>query len=119
MFAALAVALCAPLAAMAQAWPSRSIKIIVPFPPGNASYVAARTLGDELSKKVGQPVVIENRTGATGTIGAAAVAKSPPDGYTLLMTSTSFAISTALMANLPYSVTADFEPVVQVGGSGA
>ena len=118
ILAALAVALCAPLAAMAQAWPSRSIKIIVPFPPGNASDVAARTLGDELSKKVGHPVVIENRTGATGTIGAAAVAKSPPDGYTLLMTSTSFAISTALVANLPYSVTADFEPVVHVGGSG-
>jgi len=71
-----------------------------------------------LAKKLGQPVVVENRAGATGTIGAAAVAKSPPDGYTLLMTSTSFAISTALVANLPYNVIADFEPVVHVGGSG-
>jgi tripartite-type tricarboxylate transporter receptor subunit TctC len=108
----------AALPAQAQNYPNRAVKIIVPFPPGNASDVAARTLGDELAKKLGQPVVVENRAGATGTIGAAAVAKSPPDGYTLLMTSTSFAISTALVANLPYNVIADFEPVVHVGGSG-
>lgn len=102
----------------AQAYPSRSIKIIVPFPPGNASDVAARILGDELSKKLNQPVVIENRVGATGTIGASFVSKSPPDGYTLLMTSTSFAISTALMANVPYNPVTDFEPVIQVGTTG-
>jgi tripartite-type tricarboxylate transporter receptor subunit TctC len=116
-FAALLAGLAvAPI--QAQTYPNRPVKIIVPYPPGNASDVAARTLGDELAKKLGQPVVVENRSGATGTIGAAAVAKSPPDGYTLLMTSTSFAISTALVASLPYNVATDFEPVVHVGGSG-
>jgi tripartite-type tricarboxylate transporter receptor subunit TctC len=102
----------------AQAYPNRSIKIIVPFPPGNASDVAARILGEELSKKFNQTVVVENRVGATGTIGASFVSKSPPDGYTLLMTSTSFAISTALMANVPYNPLTDFVPVIQVGTTG-
>ena len=110
-------ALCAGTA-LAQNYPNRPVKIIVPYPPGNASDVAARTLGDELAKRIGQPVVVENRPGATGTLGAVAVAKSPADGYTLLMTSTSFAISTALVANLPYNPLTDFEPVVHVGGSG-
>lgn len=104
--------------AQAQGYPSRPIKIIVPFPSGNASDVAARILGDELSKRLNQPVVVENRVGATGTIGASFVAKSTPDGYTLLMTSTSFAISTGLIAKLPYNPLTDFEPVVQVGSTG-
>lgn len=103
---------------LAQAYPSRPIKIIVPFPPGNSSDVSARILGDELSKRLNQPVVIENRAGATGTIGASFVANAAPDGYTLLMTSTSFAISTALIAKLPYNPLTDFEPVVQVGSTG-
>ena len=106
------------LEAAAQPFPSRPITIIVPYPPGNASDVAARALGEELGKKLAQPVVVENKPGATGAIGAVFVAKSAPDGHTLLMTSTSFAISTALVANLPYNVSNDFEPVVHVGGSG-
>ena len=104
--------------AQAQAFPTKPITMVVPFPAGNASDVAARALGEELARKLGQPVVVENKTGATGTIGASFVAKSPPDGHTLLMTSTSFAISTALVANLPYRPTQDFEPVLHVGGSG-
>ena len=104
--------------AQAQAFPSKPITFVVPFPAGNASDVAARALGEELARKLGQPVVVENKTGATGTIGASFVAKSAPDGHTLLMTSTSFAISTALVANLPYRPLQDFEPVVHVGGSG-
>jgi len=115
--AAVCMALCSSVA-MAQAYPSKPIKIIVPYPPGNASDVAARILGEELSRRIGQPVVVENKPGATGAVGAVFVAKSPPDGYTLLMTSTSFAISTALVANLPYNINTDFEPVVHVGGSG-
>lgn len=111
------VALSSSLAA-AQGFPSKPITFVVPFPAGNASDVAARALGEELGRKLGQPVVVENKTGATGTIGASFVAKSAPDGHTLLMTSTSFAISTALVANLPYRPTQDFEPVVHVGGSG-
>ena len=104
--------------AHAQAFPSKPVTIVVPFPAGNASDVAARALGEELGRKLGQPVVVENKTGATGTIGASFVSKSAPDGHTLLMTSTSFAISTALVANLPYRPTQDFEPVLHVGGSG-
>ena len=104
--------------AHAQAFPSKPITFVVPFPAGNASDVAARALGEELARKLGQPVVVENKTGATGTIGASFVAKSAPDGHTLLMTSTSFAISTALVANLPYRPLQDLEPVAQVGGSG-
>jgi tripartite-type tricarboxylate transporter receptor subunit TctC len=102
----------------AQAFPTKPITFVVPFPAGNASDVAARALGEELARRLGQPVVVENKTGATGTIGASFVAKSAPDGHTLLMTSTSFAISTALVANLPYRPLQDFEPVLQVGGSG-
>jgi tripartite-type tricarboxylate transporter receptor subunit TctC len=104
--------------ACAQGFPNKPITIVVPFPAGNASDVAARAVGEELGRKLGQPVVVENKTGATGTIGASFVAKSAPDGHTLLMTSTSFAISTALVANLPYRPMQDFEPVFQVGGSG-
>lgn len=102
----------------AQDYPNRPIKIVVPFPPGNASDAAARILGEELSKKLNQPVLIENRVGVTGTIGASFVAKSAPDGYTLLMTSTSFAISTGLIAKLPYDPLTDFEPVFHVGTTG-
>ena len=109
---------CVSGAAQAQSFPSKPVTFVVPFPAGNASDVAARALGEELGRRLGQPIVVENRTGATGTIGASFVAKSAPDGHTLLMTSTSFAISTALVANLPYRPTQDFEPVVQVGGSG-
>jgi len=99
--------------AHAQAFPSKPITFVVPFPAGNASDVAARALGEELARKLGQPVVVENKTGATGTIGASFVAKSAPDGHTLLMTSTSFAISTALVANLPYRPLQDLEPVAE------
>ena len=118
MVLGVACLLCAHTVVMAQAFPNKPIKIIVPYPPGNASDVAARILGEELSRRVGQPVVVENKPGATGAVGAVYVAKSPPDGHTLLMTSTSFAISTALVANLPYNINNDFEPVVHVGGSG-
>jgi len=103
---------CASGAAQAQSFPNKPVTFVVPFPAGNASDVAARALGEELGRRLGQPIVVENRTGATGTIGASFVAKSAPDGHTLLMTSTSFAISTALVANLPYRPTQDFEPVV-------
>jgi tripartite-type tricarboxylate transporter receptor subunit TctC len=114
-FAAFIACLCMQpgAGALAQTYPSRPIKIFVPFPPGNSADAAARTLADELVRRLGQPVVVENRPGATGSIGALAVAKSPADGYALLLASTAFTISTALGA--PYDVAKDFQPVALVG----
>src|SRR6195256_764245 len=80
------LALCAlHVGAQAQAWPSKSIRIIVPFTPGSGTDIIARTVTERLSPQLGQPIVIENRPGAGGTIGAGAVAKSEPDGYTLFV----------------------------------
>src|SRR5215469_12552150 len=84
--AALAALIGASGAALAQgAFPSRPVHLLVPFPPGGAVDIVARTLGDELSKRWGQPIVIENRPGAGGTIAAAVAAKAAPDGYTLIL----------------------------------
>ena len=115
----LAVALCAclPLAAAAQAenYPGRSIRIVVPFPPGGATDVAARLLAAKMSEKWGQPVVIDNRAGAGGNVGSDIVAKSAPDGYTLVMGVTgSHAINTSLYSRMPYDPVADFVPISQV-----
>lgn len=104
--------------AIAQSYPSKPIKIIVPYPPGNASDTMSRIIGDQLAKRLGQPIVVENRPGATGGIGAQAVARSAPDGHTLLMTSTSFTINTALTKNLMYDVEKDFDPVAMVSTGG-
>jgi tripartite-type tricarboxylate transporter receptor subunit TctC len=99
----------------AQTWPSRTIRIVVPFPPGNASDLASRTIADPLSKRLGQPVVIDNRPGAAGTIGADHVAKSAPDGYTLLGTSSAFSVTPAVMAKLPYNAERDLIPLAPIG----
>jgi len=110
--AALALA-AAPLAspAIAQgAWPNRPIRLIVPFPPGGSNDVVARPLADRLQPLLGQPVVIENRGGAGGAIGAGAVAQAPADGYTLMVTSSSFATS-SIVQRTPYKVPDDFTPV--------
>lgn len=105
--------------AQAQAWPSRPLRIIVPFPPGNAGDVAARALADRLALRLGQPVVVDNRAGAQGAIGVEAVAKAPPDGYTLLVTSLSpLAITPAINKSLPYDTLRDLAPVSQLGWTG-
>jgi tripartite-type tricarboxylate transporter receptor subunit TctC len=98
-----------------QAWPSKPIKLVVPFPPGGPTDIAARLLGQQLAGSLEQPVVIENRPGAGGTVGASAVAQAAADGYTLLFGSTStLAVSPALYAKLPYDAATAFHPVALV-----
>ncbi|HEY6239833.1 MAG TPA: tripartite tricarboxylate transporter substrate binding protein [Burkholderiales bacterium] len=98
--------------AHAQSYPIRPIRMVVGFPPGGGTDVVARIVSPKLSENLGQPVVIENRPGATGTVAAAMVAKSPPDGYTIMMGHVSVnAIAPSLFPNLQYDVMKDFAPV--------
>ena len=112
--AVLAAALVLPCAALAQTeakWPTKPVKWVVPFPPGGAMDVIARTLGDRLAQDLGQPFVIENRPGAGGNIGADFVAKQPADGHTIMITSIGMATNKALYAKLSYDPVKDFAPV--------
>jgi len=93
------------------AWPSKPIKWVVPFPPGGAMDVIARTLGEKAARDLGQAVVIENRPGAGGNIGADYVAKQPADGYTILITSIGMATNKALYPRLTYDPVRDFAPI--------
>src|SRR5262245_40054337 len=98
--------------AFSQSYPSRPIKMVVGFPPGGGTDVVARIIAPGLSENLGQPVVIENRPGATGTVAAAMVAKSPSDGYIIMMGHVSVnAIAPSLFPNLQYDVLKDFAPV--------
>src|SRR6266850_2960478 len=99
-------------AASAQPYPSRPVKIVVPATPGGAIDLIARTLGEKLTPSLGQPVVVENKPGAANNLGTDYVAKSPPDGYTLLIIASSHATNKWLYKNLPYDPVKDFEPVV-------
>lgn len=104
-----AAAVFAVASATAQAaYPSKVIKIIVPFTAGSATDIMARIVGEKLTTTMGQPVVVENRPGAGGTLGASQVAKSEPDGYTLLVVSTGHVVNPALYANLNYDTLGDF-----------
>src|SRR5204862_2694659 len=110
---AAAVGLTAAAAAVvAQPYPARPVKIVVPATPGGAIDLIARTLGEKLSGSLGQPVVVENKPGAANNLGTDFVAKSPPDGYTLLIVASSHATNKHLYKNLPYDPVKDFEPVV-------
>jgi tripartite-type tricarboxylate transporter receptor subunit TctC len=101
-----------PLAARAQRWPDRPVKIIVPFAPGGTTDIVARILATHLQDRLGQPFVVENRPGAGGTLAAAQVAQSAPDGTTLLISnSASNGISPSLFANIRYDALADFEHI--------
>ena len=101
--------------AIAQPYPSRSMRIIVPFPAGGIADLYARLIGTRVGETWGQPVVVENRTGAGGNIGADAVAKSPPDGYTLVMGSLgTHAVNISLFAKMPYDPVRDFAPIAHV-----
>src|SRR3954468_24698025 len=104
---------CAPQA-RAEDYPTRTIKMIVPTGAGGITDILARLVGKHISEKLGQPVVIDNRTGAGGTIGTRAVAQAEPDGYTLLMVFPSHAANPALYAKLPYDSEKDFAPISMV-----
>jgi len=111
IFAALLAA--APVLAQ-QPYPNRPVTIVVPFSPGTGIDILARTLGERFNARWGVPVVVENRPGASGNIGAEAAAHAAPDGYTLLMTATSFATNVALAKRLPYDPQESFAPVALV-----
>lgn len=114
LLAACVLALAASLAA-AQTYPSRPLKLLVPFPPGGATDVLARTVGDALSRRLGQPVMIDNRPGAGANLGAQIAAQAAPDGYTLLMAPTSiYAIAMSAYKAPGYDLLRDFVPVSQV-----
>jgi tripartite-type tricarboxylate transporter receptor subunit TctC len=97
-----------------QAYPSRPIRLVVPFAPGGGSDVLARHLGPRLADRLGQPVVVDNRPAAAGVVGAEIVAKAVPDGHTLLGTTVTFVISGALRTGLPYDSVKDFAPITLV-----
>src|SRR5215470_6453791 len=101
----------------AQNYPAKPIRVIVPFVAGGAVDVLARLVSAKMSESIGQPVIVENRAGAAGNIAADAVAKSPPDGYTILQNTNGQAISPALYRSLPFDVVKDFIPVTQLVSS--
>ena len=100
----------------AQAYPARPLRIIVPFPAGQASDTVARLVGQSLSQRLGQPFVIENRTGAGGNIGTESVVRAMPDGYTLLLASLSNAVNATLYTKLNFDFIRDIAPVASIGG---
>ncbi len=104
-------------AASAQAFPSKPLRILVPFPPGGGTDVAARALGEHLAKDLGQPVLVENRPGGNSVIATEALARSAPDGHTLLLTTDFHSINAAFGAPLPYDSLRDFAFVAQVSTS--
>ncbi len=102
----------------AQSWPAKPIRIISPYPPAGANDLLARIIAPKLSEQLGQPVVVENRAGATGNIGAELVAKAPADGYTLLMGQAgNLTINISLMAKIPFDPVRDFSPVTMVAST--
>ena len=104
--------------AAAQAFPAKPIRIIAPFPPASVADVLARPIAQKMNESWGQPVIVENRTGAAGNVGAELVAKAPPDGYTLLLgTVGTNAINAALYSKMPYNVRTDFAPVTLVANA--
>ncbi len=117
LLAAVACVFCSTLAT-AQPWPSKPIRIIVPYPAGGTSDILARALGPGITAALGQPVIVENKPGSTGNVGAELVAKSPPDGYTLLLADIgSLAIGPSIFPTLPFDPVKDFAPVIMVAYS--
>lgn len=115
--AAMLLALVGGAAAFAQEYPTRPVRLIVPFPVGGAPDVLARSVGAKLAERLGQAVVIENRVGAGGNIAYEMVAKAAPDGYTIVLASTGIATNVSLYKNLAYDPTRDFAPITLVASS--
>src|SRR5687767_707355 len=110
----LALVLCAALSAFAQTYPSKPVRLIVPFPPGGAVDYYARAVQNRLAETLGQPILIENRAGAGGMVGAELVAKSPPDGHTLLIGNiASLAMNVGVYPKMPYDPAKDFTPIIR------
>ena len=108
---ALAALSVAAASAHAQAWPTKPISLVVTYPAGGGADTMARLIAPKLGDALGQPVIIENKPGASGQIGASAVAKATPDGYTLMLDASSFAVNPALFAKLPYDSDKTFKPI--------
>jgi tripartite-type tricarboxylate transporter receptor subunit TctC len=111
----MALAALAPMTAWAQAWPTKPVKFVVPYPPGGSTDPMARLIAAKLSDSLGQPFVVENRSGASGTIGTAFVAKSPADGYTFIFVFDYHAVNPFLIPNLPFDTVKDLAPVMLIG----
>ncbi len=108
----LALALCIPAQVLAQAWPAKPVRLIVPFPPGGSTDIVARIVAQKVSERLGQSLVVENRGGAGGTVGTEAAAKAPKDGYTLTVASTStHVVAPSVYLKLGYDPVKDFAPV--------
>ena len=105
-----ALLMLAAAGAHAQAWPSKPIHFITPFAPGGPTDIVARITGQKVSELLGQPVIVESRAGAGGNIGTAFVAKAAPDGYTVLVTSSAFAVNVTLSPNAGYDAEHDLIP---------
>jgi tripartite-type tricarboxylate transporter receptor subunit TctC len=113
-----ALAAYALLPAWADTWPAKPVRFIVPFPPGSAVDVVARLIGQRIGAMLGQQLVIDNRVGASGSVGALALARAAPDGYTIgLVTASTHAVAVSLNINLPYDPLKDFSPIGMIGSS--
>ena len=114
IIAAISATLLLALPAAAQDWPSRAVKIIVPYTPGTGQDIIARTIGPKLTERLGQTVVIENRAGAAGNIGTEAVTKSPPDGYTILLTASPVVFNPLIYEGLSWDPYRDLVPIANL-----
>jgi len=108
-------ALLAGVPASAQSWPTKPVKLIVPFPPGGSADPIARVISAKLAISLGQPFIVENKPGASGSIGTGIAAKSPPDGYTFVVVFDTHAVNPFLIADMPFDTQKDLQPVMLVG----
>ncbi|GAA5233136.1 Bug family tripartite tricarboxylate transporter substrate binding protein [Verticiella sediminum] len=103
-------------AGSADAWPEKPVRMVVPFPPGGPGDIVARSLAEQLRQTWGQPVLVENRPGASGTIGTANVARAEPDGYTVLLAAASHVMNPSMFPKLPFDPVEDFTPIARIAG---